>query len=171
MTKLNFSETNLPGEIVAAVDINTVANEVYAHNFPEINLLNRNIQSLTSKEIKKLNVNTILMSPPCQPFTRNGKYLDENDSRTDSFQYLISILDKLENIECILMENVKGFECSSVRDIFINKLQECKFKYQEFLLSPSTVGVPNSRLRYYCIASRNLSWNFRTKDDIVSIIK
>lgn len=111
------------------------------------------------------------MSPPCQPFTRNGKYLDENDSRTDSFRYLISILDQLESVEYILMENVKGFECSSVRDIFIDKLKECKFKYQEFLLSPSAVGVPNSRLRYYCIARKNLSWNFKTKDGIVSIFQ
>lgn len=110
------------------------------------------------------------MSPPCQPFTRNGKYLDVNDARTNSFLYLISILDVLENIEYILMENVKGFECSSVRDLFIEKLKECKFNYQEFLLSPCSVGVPNSRLRYYCIARRNLSWNFRTKDGIVSIL-
>lgn len=166
---VTFSESNLPGEIIAAVDINTVANEVYAHNFPQTNLLNRNIQSLTIKEIKKLNVNTILMSPPCQPFTRNGKYLDENDSRSNSFQYLISILDKLENIDYILMENVKGFECSFVRDLFIDKLKECKFIYQEFLLSPSSVGVPNSRLRYYCIARRNLNWNLKIKDGTVSI--
>lgn len=156
---------------MAAVDINTVANEVYAHNFPQTNLLNRNIQSLTPKEMRQLNVNTILMSPPCQPFTRNGKFLDVNDPRTNSFLYLISILQMLDNIEYILLENVKGFECSSVRDLFLDKLKECKFIYQEFLLCPSTVGVPNSRLRYYCIARRNLSWNFKTNNGIVSIFQ
>ncbi|XP_037294783.1 tRNA (cytosine(38)-C(5))-methyltransferase isoform X2 [Manduca sexta] len=162
-----FSETNMPGEIVAAVDINTVANDVYKYNFPDTNLLNRNIQALSPKEIQKLSVNTILMSPPCQPFTRNGKYLDENDSRTDSFLYLISILDQLETIEYILMENVKGFECSTVRNIFMEKLKECGFVYQEFLLCPSTVGVPNSRLRYYCIATKNKNWSYKTKPEIM----
>lgn len=152
------------------MDINTVANEVYKHNFPKTNLINKNIQSLTPKKINKLDVNTILMSPPCQPFTRNGKYLDDNDPRTNSFLYLIGILDQLDNIDYILMENVKGFESSIVRNLFINKLEECKFIYQEFLLCPSTVGVPNSRLRYYCTARRkHLTWPFKRKDEIVSI--
>ncbi|XP_049874292.1 tRNA (cytosine(38)-C(5))-methyltransferase [Pectinophora gossypiella] len=163
-----WNESGLQGEITVAVDINTVANEVYKHNFPDTNLLNRNIQSLTPEELKKSNVDTILMSPPCQPFTRNGKFLDENDPRTNSFVYLIGILDKLDNIKYILMENVKGFECSAVRNLFIDKLKECGFEYQEFLLCPSTVGVLNSRLRYYCIARRTEKiWNFRRKDGII----
>lgn len=148
--------------------MNTVANEVYRHNFPETNLICRNIQSLTSKEIEKLDVNTLLMSPPCQPFSRNGKYLDNNDPRADSFIYLIEILPELQNIQYILMENVKGFENSTVRSLFINKLKECNFVFQEFLLCPTIVGVPNSRLRYYCVARKdNANWSFERKDEIV----
>ena len=110
------------------------------------------------------------MSPPCQPFTRNGKQLDDNDPRTNSFLYLIGILNQLDNIDYILMENVKGFESSTVRNLFIDKLKECNFIYQEFLLCPSTVGVPNSRLRYYCTARRkNLTWPFKRRDEIVSL--
>ncbi|XP_026762501.1 tRNA (cytosine(38)-C(5))-methyltransferase [Galleria mellonella] len=166
-----WNESGIPGEISTAVDINTVANEVYKHNFPLTRLLNKNIQSLTPDNIKKFEVNTILMSPPCQPFTRNGKCLDDNDPRTNSFIHLIEILDQLNNIEYILMENVKGFECSSVRNLFIEKLKELNFDYQEFLLSPSIVGVPNSRLRYYCIARRNgLSWHFKRKDSIMTTL-
>ncbi|XP_075979010.1 tRNA (cytosine(38)-C(5))-methyltransferase [Anticarsia gemmatalis] len=164
-----WNESGLHGEITAAIDINTVANAVYKHNFPDTHLITRNIQSLTPKEIKKFNVDTILMSPPCQPFTRNGKYLDDNDPRTNSFLYIIEILDQLDNIEYILMENVKGFETSTVRNLFIDKLKECNFDIQEFLLCPSSVGVPNSRLRYYCIARRNtLIWPFKRKDEIVT---
>ncbi|CAH2241444.1 tRNA (cytosine(38)-C(5))-methyltransferase [Pararge aegeria] len=164
-----WKESQLDGEVVLAVDINTVANEVYTHNFPETCLSNRNIQSFTSKEIEKLNVNTVLMSPPCQPFTRNGKYLDVNDPRTDSFTYLIQLLCELNNIEYILMENVKGFECSTVRNLFIDSLKACGFSYQEFLLCPTKVGVPNSRLRYYCIARRSVSeWHFKRKEDIIT---
>lgn len=166
---LNISDSCLPGSVVAAVDINTVANEVYKHNFPEINLMTRNIQSLKIEELKKLNVDTILMSPPCQPFSRNGNYLDKNDPRTNSFTYLIDILGELDNVEYILMENVKGFECSAVHDLFIKKLQECEFAYQEFLVCPSTVGMPNSRLRYYCLARRNSIWTFKRRDEIVCI--
>ncbi|XP_046968768.1 tRNA (cytosine(38)-C(5))-methyltransferase [Vanessa cardui] len=163
-----WNESGLNGEVMLAVDVNNVANEVYKYNFPDTPLLNKNIQSLTPDYIDKLNVNTILMSPPCQPFTRNGKYLDESDPRTNSFLHLINMFVHLDNIEYILMENVKGFECSTVRNMFINKLKECKFDYQEFLLCPSSFGVPNSRLRYYCIARRNNSvWPFRSKEDII----
>ncbi|KAI8426047.1 hypothetical protein MSG28_005014 [Choristoneura fumiferana] len=49
----------LPGSVVAAVDINTVANEVYRHNFPETNLMTRNIQSIKPEELKKLNMNRL----------------------------------------------------------------------------------------------------------------
>lgn len=163
------TESGLFGKICAAADVNTVANEVYLHNFPGTYLINRNIQSLTPPEIKKLNVNTILMSPPCQPFSRNGKCLDENDPRTNSFLYLIGILNELDSIEYILMENVKGFESSTVRNLFVQKLKECDFQYQEFLLCPMSIGVPNSRLRYYCIARKNnMTWNLKPIDEIVS---
>lgn len=124
---------------------------------------------MTPKEISELDVNVILMSPPCQPFTRNGKYLDENDTRTDSFIYIINILDQLNKVEYILMENVKGFECSTVHNMFINKLNQCGFDFQQFLLSPISIGVPNSRLRYYCIARRSdVAWKFKTETTIVS---
>ncbi|XP_068618314.1 tRNA (cytosine(38)-C(5))-methyltransferase isoform X2 [Battus philenor] len=163
-----WNESGINGEIVAAVDINTVANQVYHYNFPSTNLINRNIQALSVQEINKLNIDTILMSPPCQPFTRNGKYLDENDLRTNSFLHLIDLLSQFEKLQYILMENVKGFECSTVRNLFIGKLKECQFEYQEFLLCPSSVGVPNSRLRYYCIARKTITkWHFENKPEIV----
>lgn len=165
-----FLDSGLPGQIITAIDVNTVANEVYRHNFPDINLICRNIQSLSPKEVENMNVNTILMSPPCQPFSRNGKYLDNNDPRSNSFLYLIEILAELHNIEYILMENVKGFENSIVRNLFVKKLTECNFIFQEFLLCPTSVGVPNSRLRYYCIARKNnTGWNFIRNDEMVSL--
>ena len=55
-------------------------------------------------------------------------------------------------ISYILVENVKGFEDSSTRDVFIETLKSCGYVYQEFLLTPLQFGIPNSRLRYYCIA-------------------
>ncbi|CAG4962762.1 unnamed protein product [Colias eurytheme] len=163
-----WNDSGLEGKVMTAIDINTVANEVYRNNFPNTCLICKNIQSLSVDDICRLEINTILMSPPCQPFTRNGKFLDENDPRTNSFIYIINILPQLYNIEYILMENVKGFECSKVRNLFIDKLKECAFDYQEFLLCPSKVGVPNSRLRYYCIARKTTSeWNFKRKDEIM----
>lgn len=41
-----FSESGINYEIVAAVDINEKANEIYKHNFKESKLLQRNIEVL-----------------------------------------------------------------------------------------------------------------------------
>lgn len=65
-----ISESGIPGEIKAAVDINTIANKVYQHNFPNTKLLQRNIKSFSANEINDNGIDMILMSPPCQPFTR-----------------------------------------------------------------------------------------------------
>jgi tRNA (cytosine38-C5)-methyltransferase len=63
-------ESEVNADVVAAVDINTSANEAYKFNFPGTNLLQRNIEGFTAKEIEKLKPDMILMSPPCQPFSR-----------------------------------------------------------------------------------------------------
>ncbi|XP_076275838.1 tRNA (cytosine(38)-C(5))-methyltransferase [Rhynchophorus ferrugineus] len=149
-----FTESRVEGEVKAAIEINNVANQIYKHNFPETNLLNLNIEGLTVKIIEKLDVDTILMSPPCQPFSRNGNQNDVNDHRTDSFRHILNLLPKLINIKNLLIENVKGFEVSEMRNILINALVECNYHYQEFILSPSQFNIPNCRHRYYCLAKK-----------------
>lgn len=138
---------------MAAVDVNTVANEVYKYNFPHTQLLAKTIEGITLEEFDKLSFNMILMSPPCQPFTRIGLQGDMTDARTNSFLYILSILPRLQKLpKYILLENVKGFEVSSTRDMLIQTIENCGFQYQEFLLSPTSLGIPNSRLRYFLIA-------------------
>ncbi|XP_046766968.1 tRNA (cytosine(38)-C(5))-methyltransferase isoform X9 [Gallus gallus] len=122
-------ESCICAEVVAAVDVNTLANEVYKHNFPSTPLWAKTIEGITLKEFDRLSFDMILMSPPCQPFTRLQKCP----------KYL-------------LLENVKGFESSSARNELLRTLETCGFKYQEFLLSPTCLGIPNSRLRYFLIA-------------------
>ncbi|XP_021789491.1 tRNA (cytosine(38)-C(5))-methyltransferase isoform X6 [Papio anubis] len=100
-------ESCIPAQVVAAIDVNTVANEVYKYNFPHTQLLAKTIEGITLEEFDRLSFDMILMSPPCQPFTR---------------------------------------------DLFIQTIENCGFQYQEFLLSPTSLGIPNSRLRYFLIA-------------------
>lgn len=52
----------------------------------------------------------------------------------------------------LLVENVKGFEDSMTREKYITFLKKNNYLYQEFLLTPLQFGMPNSRLRYYCLA-------------------
>ncbi|NXJ63033.1 TRDMT methyltransferase, partial [Rostratula benghalensis] len=146
-------ESCVPAEVVAAVDVNTLANEVYKYNFPSTPLWAKTIEGITVREFDRLSFDMILMSPPCQPFTRIGLQGDVSDPRTKSFLYILDMLPRLQKLpKYLLVENVKGFESSSARSELLRTLETCGFKYQEFLLSPTCLGIPNSRLRYFLIA-------------------
>ncbi|XP_039265013.2 tRNA (cytosine(38)-C(5))-methyltransferase-like [Styela clava] len=143
-------------KIVAAVDISPNANKVYAHNFPQVKLMEKGIEGFSVKMLDKLNFNMVLMSPPCQPFTRIGLQKDVADPRTKSFLHFLSVLPKLSKLpKYILLENVKGFETSEAHKELVKTLNACKYNQQEFLLSPRHLGIPNSRLRYFMLAKRD----------------
>ncbi|XP_035269850.1 tRNA (cytosine(38)-C(5))-methyltransferase [Anguilla anguilla] len=164
-----LKECRVPARVVAAVDVNTTANEVYRHNFPATPLWAKTIEGLTLDDFNRLDFDMILMSPPCQPFTRIGLQGDVSDPRTKSFLYILVILPRLaKRPRFLLLENVKGFETSSARDALVKTLKDCGYSYQEFLLSPTCLGIPNSRLRYFLIA-RALpeSFSFQTTTEVL----
>lgn len=76
-------------DVVAAVDINTVSNDVYRHNNPNTKVWQRNITGLSVPELAKLGVEIVLMSPPCQPHTRQGRKLDTQARIRVALHYLI----------------------------------------------------------------------------------
>jgi len=54
----------------------------------------------------------------------------------------------------ILLENVKGFEESDSRDLLVEALAASGYEFQELLITPLQIGIPNSRMRYYCLARK-----------------
>ncbi|KAK3103940.1 hypothetical protein FSP39_023060, partial [Pinctada imbricata] len=165
-------ESEIRHEVVAAIDVNTTANKIYSENFPTINLMDCGIESLKIHQLDSMKVDMILMSPPCQPFTRVGKKQDTKDIRTNSFLHLLQLLPRLNHCPSyILVENVKGFEKSETRDKLIDTLKTCKFTFQEFMLSPLQFGIPNSRLRYYLIAKKEPSkFPFTSTEELMTDI-
>jgi tRNA (cytosine38-C5)-methyltransferase len=156
--------------VVASVDINTNANKVYKHNFSNTTNISRNIESITINEIMKLDINCILMSPPCQPFTRVGLKKDSVDKRCSSLLHVLQHIPQIKTLKYLLLENVKGFECSQARDAVILSLNQSEFNYKEFILSPCQFGIPNSRHRYYLIAKKKgLKFIFNGPNFLTSI--
>ena len=147
--------SGINADVIASFDLNPTANKIYSHNFPNTAHLNRNICGLSASELDCLSPDFMHMSPPCQPFTRQGLRRDNEDRRTDSFFHLVLIISEMSKPpNYILMENVQGFENSQTRTEFTQTLAKVGYTYQEFLLSPNQFGVPNSRLRYYLLAKR-----------------
>uniref|UniRef100_A0A672RHM6 tRNA (cytosine-5-)-methyltransferase-like n=1 Tax=Sinocyclocheilus grahami TaxID=75366 RepID=A0A672RHM6_SINGR len=140
-------KSSAPAEVAAAVDVNTTANEIYKHNFPNTPLLPKTIEGMMLQDFDKLNFDVILMSPPCQPFTRIGLQGDVADPRTKSFLYILELLP---------------------RDALLKTLREFDYSFQEFLISPTSLGIPNSRLRYFLIARRPPgSFSFPTSAEVL----
>ncbi len=55
----------------------------------------------------------------------------------------------------ILVENVKGFFGSDMLNQWYECLDECGYTFEEYLLSPTQLGIPNNRTRYYMVAERS----------------
>ncbi|KAM6953123.1 tRNA (cytosine(38)-C(5))-methyltransferase [Aplochiton taeniatus] len=164
-----LKESGVAAEVVAAIDVNTTANEIYKHNFPNTPLRPKTIEGMTLEDFNKLAFDMILMSPPCQPFTRIGLQGDLSDPRTKSFLYVLNLLPRLSKPpRYILLENVKGFETSSARESLVKTLKDCGYTYQEIMVSPTSLGIPNSRLRYFLVAKAAPGgFSFQTSSEIL----
>jgi tRNA (cytosine38-C5)-methyltransferase len=139
-------------EVIAAFDVNTIANSVYAHNF-KINPSTKSIDSLTSDMIDALAASVWLLSPPCQPFTHGGKRLDDQDMRSKGLLNLIQLLQQVRSKpQFVFLENVVNFEVSVCRRLLVSTLDSLGYTIKEYILTPLQLGIPNDRKRYYLTA-------------------
>merc|ERR1711887_300447 len=60
----------------------------------------------------------------------------------------------------IVLENVKFFERSETCKMLLVALKERGFIFRQFLISPTDLGVPNQRARYFLIAKRGKNMKF-----------
>jgi tRNA (cytosine38-C5)-methyltransferase len=145
---------------VGAHDVSTAANQVYALNYPPHRASQKPIESLSAGRLDALGADVWLMSPPCQPYTRQrsaqrADTRDIRDRRAGSFTHLTAALPQMGRPPaCILLENVIGFEASESCAQWLAALRQCGYAYAQFHLSPTQFGVPNARPRYFCIARR-----------------
>lgn len=162
--------TSIQPQVVQAFDINTIANRVYETNFGH-KVSPKTILSLTQKDLDKYAAMDLwLLSPPCQPYTRQGQQKDIEDPRAESFLHLLKLLPTL-NVKPrrLLIENVVGFEVSETRKLLMKTLQAMHYRIEEFHLSPDHIGIPNSRMRYFCLAALSTpasSLELSTEDNI-----
>lgn len=141
-------------EVVEAFDINDAANDVYELNFGH-RPFQGNIQTLTASDLDKYKAHAWLLSPPCQPYTRQGLMKHSADARAFSFIKILNLMqDMIYPPQMLFVENVVGFEVSDTHDQLLEVLSNLNFNTQEFILSPLQFGVPYSRPRYFCLAKR-----------------
>ena len=137
-------------EVVAAMDINETALEIYRRNYPHTTLP-VNLEFISTSDLQSWNADLWWLSPPCQPFTVRGLRRDTEDSRTRSFLRLIDCL--VESTPTYLaLENVPGFRGSQTHTVLRSALDELGYTVQEVVLCPTELGIPNRRQRLYLVA-------------------
>ncbi|KAF8091013.1 hypothetical protein N665_0458s0015 [Sinapis alba] len=152
--RYSLMASGVVAEVVEAFEINDVANDVYQHNFRH-RPHQGNIQSLTAADLDRYNADAWLLSPPCQPYTRQGLQKHSGDARASSFLKILELIPHTSTPPRMLfVENVVGFETSDTHMEMIDTLRKSDYVTQEFILSPLQFGVPYSRPRYFCLAKR-----------------
>ncbi|KAI3454031.1 hypothetical protein Pfo_010694 [Paulownia fortunei] len=152
--RYSLMKAGVDAVVVEAFDINDVANDVYEHNFGH-RPHQGNIQTLSAVDLDSYEADVWLLSPPCQPYTRQGLQKGSSDARASSFLKILELIPQNSRPPLVLfVENVVGFETSDTHEKMITMLRENHFDTQEFILSPLQFGVPYSRPRYFCLAKR-----------------
>jgi tRNA (cytosine38-C5)-methyltransferase len=139
---------------IAALDHSDLCTQTFEHNFGTDKKSFR-IERLTLKQVQDWDATVWTMSPPCQPHTRQHSNQSEDlkDPRSASFLHLCDLLEKMNNPpSLVVLENVIGFESSDSFQRWQHVLKHRGYQVGHFHLSPTQVGLPNDRPRYFGVA-------------------
>ena len=142
--------------ILCAYDVDDAAVKTYRHNHPDTKVSSVNLVSLKSADLRAAcgRNDLWLLSPPCQPYTRQGLQHNESDRRATALEHLIDLLELDVSLlpGALLLENVVGFESSASRKRLCTVLTSAGYCVREVWASPAMIGVPNQRTRYFLLA-------------------
>jgi len=146
-------------EIIAGIDIDSVALKTFERNFPEASVINEDIRNLDPYDIQSrlfgLDGPVVFSAcAPCQPFSNQNKNRDKSDDRKSLLTELHDFIDACEP-DYIVLENVPGMQ--SVKEgpftKFTDFLKERDYHFDFSIKDAKKYGVPQTRRRLVLIAS------------------
>lgn len=146
--------------ILLGIDFYESALKTFEKNHPDSQILNKDIQKVTGKEIKKMignkKIQVVVGGPPCQGFSMAGRR-QPNDPRNSLFMEYVRLMRAL-NPEIFMMENVRGLlsmkneKEEKVIDIIIGEFDKIgKYKVELYKVNTADYGVPQKRNRVFII--------------------
>ena len=148
---------------IFSIDIEPSFCETYKYNFPNHNLIEKDICQLSDEEIKYLkevdDVDVVIGGPPCQGFSLAGnigrKFIE--DPRNRLFKEFVRVV-KVVNPKFFVMENVArlyNHNKGETRKEIINDFEKLGYKVECKILNSADFGVPQIRKRIIFIGSRD----------------
>ena len=138
-----------------AVDLNNFCNDIYSSSFSDFPQC-LDISSITKEWLLKTDADIWTMSPPCQPYTRQGGMRGSFDDRAKPLHHLIRVMRLMKGSKLpklIIVENVKNFEVSDSFYELKTTLEYLQYSLVGYFLNPLYMGFPNSRLRLFIVAT------------------
>lgn len=167
---------NENNHIVFANEFDKTAANVFSMNFPDINMINKDIKNLAKNEIEKLigdeEIDLIIGGPPCQSYSTIGRRIyDDKAKMYNQYYRMLSIIKPkmflFENVKGMLsMKDEKGkYVISDIQKKFAKINNSLGYNITYDILDAANFGVPQHRERVFIIGIRNdldIKWNFES---------
>lgn len=160
--------TGIDATVLAAFDINPNCNATYKLNFG-LEPVQKSIKDVSPESIEAFGALLWMLSPPCQPYSRQGNQADSRDLRASGLAYILELLKRMRSPpKFLFLENVVGFERSDSHACLISTIHDLGYGAQEWILTPTQFGIPNQRPRYYLLATLGANVNDISNQPAVS---
>jgi tRNA (cytosine38-C5)-methyltransferase len=157
---IKFQNNNKRLKRLAALDHSDLCIRVFEHNFgPAMDTKSNKtfvIEKLTLKQVEDWAATIYVMSPPCQPHTRQHSNQDQDlkDPRSASFLHICSLLETMKD-KClpsyIFLENVIGFETSNSFERWRDVLRKRGYFVGHFHLTPTQGSILSQAISRLCL--------------------
>lgn len=175
---LGFEEQNF--ENVFSVEYEKEYAMTYKQNFPNHNILVRDIRNIKNSEVKKLtnglDVDVVIGGPPCQGFSMAGNigrsFLE--DERNDLFKEFLRFVDIIKP-KMFVMENVsrmvshdKGKTIQKIKESF----EGVGYSVQYKVLQTEKYGIPQKRQRMIMVGTTGQHFDYPQEiEDRMTVIE
>lgn len=164
---LHIGFENAGFEVKLCIDNNDLVERTHKRNFPNIPIINRDINQIPISEIQGYledgSVDVVIGGPPCQGFSTIGHRVSSNfetrtkkDPRNELVLTHARIINEIRP-KFIVMENVKGIltlENGAYLQNVLSLLTEAGYKTDYRLINMADYGVPEVRERVIIIGNR-----------------
>jgi DNA (cytosine-5)-methyltransferase 1 len=149
-------------QVVAGIEIDSLATSTYQMNHPEVQLLQKDIRRVSGKGLmrslglRKGQIDLVAGCPPCQGFstmrTLNGCRAVRDSSKNLVFEFVRFVRAFLPRT--VMMENVPGLAEDIRMRRVLKTLEKLGYTCECRILDASDYGVPQRRKRMILIGSR-----------------
>lgn len=159
-TSLGFQ--NFGFNIIGGLDFDKDSALTFKKNFPKAYFIEGDIRKIKTSALsiitKRVRKTPLLFCgcAPCQPFTKQRRYIDINDTRKtllSEFQRFVEYWRP----EFIFLENVPGLQkidkTDDVFKKFTNFLKKREYSFDTLVIKASEIGVPQVRQRFVLVAA------------------